>query len=68
MNLRNVKLYSLQGFNIAEKQATFYETYTKTVKKFKTLMFEDKREYNWIMPIVGALQTHSQSSSELFSM
>jgi len=53
---------------MAEKQATFYETYTKTVKKFKTLMFEDKREYNWIMPIVGALQTHSQSSSELFSM
>ena len=31
----------------------------KTVKKFKTLMFEDKREYNWIMPIIGALQTHS---------
>lgn len=40
----------------------------KTVKKFKTLMFEDKREYNWIMPIIGALQTHSQSSSEPFSI
>lgn len=40
----------------------------KTVKKFKTLMFEDKREYNWIMPIIGALQTHSQSSSEHFSI